>query len=173
MAVSLAKPAPRGSREFTAEADAPSLADRVLLVEDCEDDVFQFQRLMRRASADTALDVVTDGETAVMWLQERLGAHANGQVSLPRALFLDLKLPGMAGSEVLQWIRHQSALDRALVVMWSSSHELRDIADADRLGADLYVNKFPTLEQFTALLRVSDPRSLHPAFAEHGRGGLR
>jgi CheY-like chemotaxis protein len=151
----------------------PALADRVLLVEDCEDDIFQFQRLLRRASVDTALDVVTDGESAVRWLTERLAAHANGSVSLPRALFLDLRLPGMRGADVLRWIREQTPLDRALVVVWSSSVELRDIAEADRLGADLYVNKFPAVEQFAALMRVTDPRSLRPeVFGDH-RGAVR
>jgi len=161
------------ARDDSAESSEPALADRVLLVEDSEDDIFQFQRLLRRASTDTALDIATDGESAVKWLDERLAEHASGKAALPRALFLDLRLPGMRGSEVLKWIRRQHPLDRALVVVWSSSIELRDIAEADRLGADLYVNKFPNAEQFTALMRVTDPRSLRPeVFGDH-RGAVR
>lgn len=173
MSVSLASSSAHSVRDHAADADEPRLADRVLLVEDCEEDIFQFQRLLRRSSTNTALDIVTDGESAVTWLTERLAEHERGKIALPRGLFVDLRLPGIRGSEVLQWIRRQPPLNRALVVVWSSSIELRDIAEADRLGADLYVNKFPTLEQFTALLRVTDPRSLRPeVFGDH-RGAVR
>jgi CheY-like chemotaxis protein len=79
----------------------------------------------------------------------------------------------MHGSEVLKWVRSQPQLDRALVVVWSSSIELSDIADAERLGADLYVNKFPDIEQFAALLRVSDPRSLRSEAHGGHRGPTR
>ena len=144
-----------------AAADAkPQFADRLLLIEDDENDVFQFQRMLRRVDAKLGLDVVTDGEAAIHWLSEKIAELHHGQQTLPRAIFVDLRLPGLRGSEVLRWIREQAVLDPVLVVVCSGSADLRDIAEAERLRADLYLTKFPPQEQFAALLKVHDPRLL-------------
>ncbi len=134
--------------------------DTILLVEDSEDDVFHFQRMVRQSGVNVQLDVVTDGNMAVTWLTGKMQDAAAGRGPLPRAVFLDLKLPGMAGLDILRWLRAQPALDPVLVVVCSWSSDLRDIAEAERLHADLYLAKYPPAEQFGALLRVRDRESI-------------
>lgn len=160
------------------DSDAPNdavaavgaaLADRILLVEDNEDDVFLFRRLLGKTRLSMALDIVGDGETAIQWLSEILADLDCGRPVLPRAVFLDLKLPGVFGSEVLRWIRAQSAFDRTLVAVCSSSEEPRDVEEAERLKANVYVKKYPTLERMAALLTAPDPRTLPLELTGYGR----
>jgi CheY-like chemotaxis protein len=141
-------------------ATKTTIADCVLLVEDNADDVFVFQRLLRGASPATTLEVVTDGESALRWLAERVNAFAAGLQGAPRAIFLDLHLPGVPGAEVLRWIRGKPAFDRTLLVVCSSSSELEDIAASRRDGADLFFTKYPASPELAAMLRLGDPRKL-------------
>lgn len=134
--------------------------DTILLVEDSEDDVFHFQRMVRQSGVKVQLDVVTDGDMAVKWLSGRMQDAEAGRAPLPRAVFLDLKLPGMAGLDILRWLRSQVVLDPVMVVVCSWSSDVRDIAEAERLRADLYLTKYPPADQFSALLRVRDRDSI-------------
>src|SRR5207248_367758 len=59
---------------------------------------------------------------------------------LPCLVLLDLKLPDVMGLDVLKWIRQESGLPLA-VVMLSASSEDADIATAYRLGANGFLVK--------------------------------
>lgn len=147
-----ALPRPSCSADPLDDADPPPLADRVLLVEDNEDDVFLFRRLLSQAQVTAGVDITTDGETAVRWLAEKIAESQCGRPTLPRAIFLDLKLPGMLGLEVLRWLRAQPELDRTLVAICTSSSAQCDRADAEELGAPLYFQKYPSADRLAAVL---------------------
>jgi CheY-like chemotaxis protein len=149
-----------GTQEKSNDGAMPPLADRALLVEDCEEDIVLFRRLLGKANVRTALDVAMDGETAIRWLSEKIAEVACGRPALPRAVFLDLKLPGVSGSEVLRWVRAQPELERTLVAICSSSAAERDVEEAERLGAHVYLMKFPGAERLSAILAFADPREL-------------
>ncbi len=59
-------------------------------------------------------------------------------------VFLDIRMPGASGFEVLQWIRRNPALDAMPVIMLSSSEDRRDVTRAAQLGAQCYLAKHPT-----------------------------
>lgn len=145
------------------------MTNRLLLVEDDEEDIVHFQRLVRRADGALGVDVVTDGDTAIRWLAEKLAEADGDGAVLPRMIFVDLRLPGASGADVLRWIRAQPALDRTVAVVCSSSADARDITEAERSGADLYVTKYPDESEFAALLKVTDPRSLRMELRLNGR----
>jgi CheY-like chemotaxis protein len=155
-----AVPNPAHDLKTAADTPVPALADRVLLVEDCEEDITLFRRLLSKADARAALDVVMDGDTAIRWLTEKLADAPGGRPLLPRAVFLDLKLPGASGSEVLRWIRARPELERTLVAICSASTAERDVNEAERLGAHVYLTKFPGAERLAAILSFSDPREI-------------
>lgn len=134
----------------------------VLLVEDNDDDLFFFRRLVGKAGVSPSLAVATDGQQAIEHLKHTL---KNG--SVPRLLFLDLKLPLRGGFEVLQWVRSQPSLAGMVVVVLSSSAEARDVEQAYALGAQSYLVKYPAPAVFQEIVqRVAelppgaDPRSL-------------
>lgn len=119
----------------------------ILLVEDNDDDLFFFRRVLLKAGITAPLAVATDGQKAI----DHLNAPAHG-ATLPRIVFLDLKLPLKSGFEVLEWVRAQPSLSHVVVVILSSSAEARDIDQAFRLGAQGYLVKYPAPAVFRALL---------------------
>jgi CheY-like chemotaxis protein len=136
------------------------LADRILLIEDAENDVVLLRRVLAKTGLAARLEVVTDGEMAIRWLTEQLADAENGRAVLPRAILLDLKLPGVSGLEVLRWIRAQSQLDRTIVGICSSSGIDAHVTEASGLGADAYLLKYPTPGQLTSLLAAPDRQSV-------------
>lgn len=144
---------------MTAAEEVP-LAPRILLIDDGEEDIILFRRLLAKARIEVALDIVTDGETAIRWLSEKMGEAVCGRPILPRAIVIDLKLPGMHGSEVLRWVRAQAQLQRTLTVICTSAAAEEDLAEAERLGAHAFLPKFPTAAQLKGLLTANDPREL-------------
>jgi CheY-like chemotaxis protein len=115
----------------------------VLLVEDSDDDLFFFKRLLAKTGLRPALAVATDGQQAVTYLERTLHADRLDHPPVPVLVFLDLKLPLKGGFEVLQWIRTQEALAKTVVVILSSSAESRDVSHAFKWGAQSYLVKYP------------------------------
>lgn len=115
----------------------------ILVVEDSEDDLFFFRRLLAKAGLELPVAIATDGQHAIDYLSSALEANRTRGAELPRLVFLDLKLPLRGGFEVLQWIRAQPALARLAVVVLSSSAETRDVVQAFSVGAQGYLVKYP------------------------------
>lgn len=114
-----------------------------LLVEDNEDDVFFMKRAFRDARLPNRLQVVNSGDDAVEYLTNT-GRFANrDEYPTPDMVFLDLKMPGMDGFDVLSWIRQSRGLKVPVAVL-TSSPEDSDRKRARELGADCYLLKPPT-----------------------------
>jgi CheY-like chemotaxis protein len=125
----------------------------ILLVEDSDDDLFFFRRLLSKAGIKSPVSVVTDGRQATAHFDAALNPALPQKPPLPRIVFLDLKLPLRSGVEVLQWIRTQAALKPVIGIVLSSSAELRDVKQAYELGAQGYVVKYPEPEVFSEIMR--------------------
>lgn len=115
--------------------------DTILLVEDNHTDVLLIQRAFRKANVTVPLQVVGDGEAAVLYLsgQEPYGDRI--RYPLPVMILLDLKLPRKSGAEVLEWLRQQPMLKRLPVVVLTSSKEYADVNHVYDLGANAYMVK--------------------------------
>jgi two-component system, response regulator len=111
----------------------------VLLVEDNADDVALMLRVFARAGVLGAHEIVVtrDGAEALEFL---FGADA-GAHALPRAIFLDLKMPRVDGLEVLRRVRADARTRLTPVVVLTSSDEERDVRESYHLGANSYVRK--------------------------------
>jgi CheY-like chemotaxis protein len=115
--------------------------EHILLVEDDPNDVLLIQRAFQKAGLRDMLRVVRDGEQAVEYLSGR-GQYADREhYPFPFLLLLDLKMPGVDGFEVLEWIRSQKTLRRLLVVVLTSSNLQADVDRAYELGANSYLVK--------------------------------
>lgn len=124
----------------------------VLLVEDSEDDRYIFQYTLNKAQPDIQLFVANDGSEALDYFQNQ-GRFANGQrFPLPDLVFLDLKMPGRDGFDVLRWLKERSLLQKTKVIVLSGSSEPQDIALARELGASEYLVKPLTLERLKHFL---------------------
>src|SRR5690349_19441216 len=107
----------------------------ILVVEDNENDVILIRRTLTKALIPNPLRVVGSGEEAIGYLA-KAGTYSDREnYPLPVLVLLDLKLPGMDGFGVLQWIREQGGFNDVRVVVLTSSDSLRDIKKAYHLGA--------------------------------------
>jgi CheY-like chemotaxis protein len=113
-----------------------------LLVEDNEDDVFFMERAFQQAGVHNPLHVARNGEEAIDYLSGKHDFADRARHPLPDLIFLDLKMPGMNGFEVLKWMREQS-LKLPVAVLTSSPEEI-DRQRAVELGAECYLLKPPS-----------------------------
>src|SRR5438876_6041083 len=123
----------------------------VLLVDDNPDDVALMQRVFNRAGIIGPNDVVVarDGVQALDFLSAA-GEHAGRDPRLlPKAVFLDLKMPRVDGLEVLRRVRGDARTKLVPVVVLTSSDEQGDLAQSYRLGANSYVRKPEDSTQFS------------------------
>ena len=114
-----------------------SFAPPLLLVDDDEDAHFFLHRTLVRAGIQSQLDVVLDGESAI----EYFSKCARGEMPWPAVVFLDIKMPGLTGFDVLAWLRERGYLGATVVAMMSTSNAPTDVSRAYSLGAHTYLNK--------------------------------
>lgn len=115
--------------------------DVILLVEDNPRDVLLIQRAFRKANLTNPVQVVGDGEAAVLYLSGQEPYGDRDRYPLPVLILLDLKLPRKSGVEVLAWLQQQPILKRLPVVVLTSSKEDADINDVYDLGGNAYMVK--------------------------------
>ncbi len=116
---------------------------RILLIEDNPADVFLIREALRSHKVDSEIEWLADGDRAV----ERIG-HFGGATPPPDLILLDLNLPRMEGKEVLAHIRENSHLDHTRVAILTSSDAEHDRVETASLGANGYIIKPPTLDEY-------------------------
>lgn len=120
----------------------------VLLVEDNPGDVLLIRETLSEHGLHGEVSVVADGDSAcrliAMWDREP-------DLPCPGLLILDLNLPRRSGREVLQALRGSVRCAKMPVVILSSSSAESDKEAAEALGADGYIQKPITLEEFIAI----------------------
>lgn len=116
----------------------------IILADDDPDDLFFAQRAIEKAAVGSKVVTCADGKQLI----ELLTTMAQEKMPIPKAVFLDIKMPNLDGFQALSWIRQQKHLQDVPVVMLSGSGEPRDMALARSLGATDYLVKYPPAAQF-------------------------
>jgi two-component system, response regulator len=120
----------------------------ILLVEDNPADVELALRALRKNGMAANVEVVRDGVEALDRVFQR-GAYAGyTDEQLPKVILLDLKLPLVDGLEVLQQVKADRRTRQIPVVVLTSSHEERDIVNSYDLGANSYIVKPVSFDQY-------------------------
>lgn len=121
----------------------PSFIERILLIDDDQDDCMVFEMAVGQISETIQTTFVNDAEDILPALIE----------SMPDIIFLDINMPKKSGLEFLNELRTQPHLKKIPVVMYSSSNEFRDITAAYGFGANLYFQKTASLSELVLSLR--------------------
>ena len=120
-------------------------AKSILLVDDNPDDIFLTRRAILDVRPDCIVEEAGDGSQAL----ERLR-----NLPSPGLILLDLKMPGIDGFEVLDFIRKLEHSRFVPVVILSSSILVNDIKSAYSAGANGFLHKLPDFSEFTECLKT-------------------
>jgi len=117
----------------------------LLLVEDSPADVFLVKQAMQEEGMDFRLDVMDDGEKAIVFIDN---LDADCDAPGPSVILLDLNLPRQTGDDVLRRVRQSPKMGKTPVVIMTSSNESADRARMMELGANEYFRKPTDLQEF-------------------------
>jgi len=115
-------------------------AVRIVLAEDSGADVILIEEALRTMGLDAELRVFPDGETCACYLRSGVDA--------PHAIILDLNLPRVDGFELLKVIRGEARYAHVPVAVLTSSKLAADRRKSLALGADAFITKPATLDDF-------------------------
>jgi two-component system response regulator len=118
----------------------------ILFIEDNPDDVDLTLRAFKKNNILNPIVVAKDGEEALEYLF--------GQKAFkPALILLDLKLPKIDGLEVLKRIRADEKTKLLPVVILTSSKEEKDLINGYKNGANSYVRKPVSFEEFSSAMQ--------------------
>ena len=117
----------------------------IFVVEDNRADVFLLREALQYAGVRADLRIATDGERAIAVIDE---IEADIETACPALLILDLNLPKIPGSEVLEHLRKGGKCRQIPVLIVSSSDSDEDRTRTAQLGADRYFRKPSGYDEF-------------------------
>jgi two-component system response regulator len=125
----------------------------ILLVEDNPDDEALTLLALRKNDIPNEVVVAHDGAEALDYLFGT-GAWAGRDTRRqPQLVLLDLKLPRVDGLEVLRRLRGDERTRRQPVVVLTTSKEERDVAQSYECGANSYIRKPVSFDEFMEAVR--------------------
>jgi CheY-like chemotaxis protein len=123
----------------------------ILLVEDNAPDVYLIQEALREHKIDCDVKVLSDGEQVEEWLQ---AFQRSEDEVCPDLVLLDLNLPKVNGLELLSRFRALEKCRDVPIAVLTSSDSPEDRARAEAGGADRYLWKPFTLDEFLEIGRI-------------------
>ena len=120
----------------------------IVLIEDDDGHARLIEKNLRRAGVSNNIIRCTDGASAIARL---FGGSCSGQV----LILLDLNLPDMSGVDILHRVKSDARLQRAPVIILTTTDNQADIQRCYSLGCNVYIIKPVDYDQFTnAILQL-------------------
>jgi CheY-like chemotaxis protein len=126
----------------------------ILLIEDEESDAALLRRGFEKIKVLNPIVHLTNGDDALFYLEGR-GQYADRTLyPLPALILLDLKLPGMTGFQLLQWMRTRGDVRRIPVVVLTGDDGPETINSAYDLGANSYLLKSADADEIARMVKA-------------------
>jgi CheY-like chemotaxis protein len=113
----------------------------VLIVEDYEDDAKLLQVLLTSCGIANPVRIALSAEEAMSYLVGAPPFADRAKFPLPGVVFVDLKLPGISGFDLLRWMKGHPELANTFVVVLSATGDLPSVQAAYALGANTFLIK--------------------------------
>ena len=120
----------------------------MLMVEDDLGHARLIEKNIRRAGVMNEVIHAADGTTALNHLKKGLAAEHR-----PFLVLLDLNLPDMSGTQILEHLKSDPGLRRFPVIVLTTTDDEREIQRCYDLGANVYITKPVDYEAFTTAIR--------------------
>lgn len=120
----------------------------ILMVEDDMGHARLIEKNIRRAGVMNEVIHAVDGTTALQHL-----AHGQTLDQRPFLVLLDLNLPDMSGTSILEHLKSDPHLRRFPVIVLTTTDDEREIQRCYDLGANVYITKPVDYEAFTTAIR--------------------
>jgi CheY-like chemotaxis protein len=125
---------------------------RILLVEDDPKDIELTLIALAEYNLANEVEVARDGVEALDYLFRR-GSFADRPAGNPLVILLDLKMPKLDGTQVLQQLKADEQMRLIPVVALTSSRESRDLKECYQLGVNAYVVKPVRFTEFVEAVK--------------------
>jgi CheY-like chemotaxis protein len=129
-------------------------APLIIAVDDEADDIYFLRRAIQKVGIAHRFQPFANAEAAKMALSAV--ARGDDAANFPLVCFLDIKMGGMTGFDLLKWIRSEKGLDGLPVIMYSSSDHPEDVDKAREFGAQGYLKKYPSPEAMQTVLTEAE-----------------
>lgn len=120
----------------------------ILLIEDNLADRLLTQEAFKKASVESVLQCVDDGELAINKLNELAQLSPS---ELPDIILSDMNLPRKGGHAVLSEVKSSAEFQHIPVIILSGSISQRDVDLSHELGACAHLAKPSSMEEFYSL----------------------
>jgi len=115
---------------------------RIFVIEDNLGDVLLIQEALNARAIEAELQVMSSGEEA----QRTLSSMERN--AAPDLIIIDLNLPRVSGMSILESVRARETFANTATMVLTSSKATQDRLQAEKLGADAFVSKPLTLDDF-------------------------
>jgi CheY-like chemotaxis protein len=125
----------------------------ILLVEDHSGDTAVFATAVRKVCPQATLVTLSTSDEAIHYF-EGSGKYADRKkFPLPDIAFIDLKLPGMSGEQLIKWIRGRPEFQKLSIAVLTGTADARQLSDLYRWGADSFLLKSSDINELASNLR--------------------
>ncbi len=125
---------------------------RILIADDDLDDIQLIKECLKEDAFTLQIDSVTDGQYLLDYLQEKL--RDKKILHLPHLILLDLNMPRKNGFEALKTLKTDLVLNKIPVIIFTTSKSKTDIDKAYQLGANSFVSKPSTIDEWSKKLEI-------------------
>jgi CheY-like chemotaxis protein len=122
----------------------------ILVVEDNLDGSFLLTRQLARAQMEHSVTVIGNGQDALDWLLST--------AYRPAAVFVDLRLPGLSGLDLVRKMKQDLRLRVIPVIIMTASVDPADVEECTKLGVSAYLPKPVALSTFLKILVHLSPK---------------
>ncbi len=119
---------------------------RILIADDDNDDIQLTKDCFDENKLNVKIDEVADGQHLVELLQGKGKSYPFKD--LPQLILLDLNMPRKSGFEALVEIKADENLCKIPIIVFTTSKSPKDIEKAYLLGANCFVSKPNTLDEW-------------------------
>lgn len=125
---------------------------QILLIEDDPGHAKLIERNLKRANLDHKLIWLSDGQLALEYFFGENAVYGKNK-SDPLLILLDLNLPGVSGTQILEQLKAHKNTQHIPVIVLTTTDDSNEINRCYLLGCNVYITKPVDFEKFSSAIQ--------------------